>query len=119
MNSSSVQKEIEDLENRLVAAELGPDPEFFREFLDDNAVMVTNGEAAFMKAKVVEAHVPGVAPKFTRVVMSEVQIIDHGVAAVVTCSGEYEHAMGIHKLKFMRTWVRKPEGWRIVAGTVS
>ncbi len=57
--------------------------------------------------------------KFTRVQMSDMQIIDHGSAAVVICNGEYETPAATQKLKFMRAWVKKPEGWRIVSGTVS
>ncbi len=118
MSSTAVKSEITALEERLREAELGPDPDFFQEYLDDCAVMVTEGNAAFMKDKVVAAHTPGSGPKFTRVEMSDMQIIDHGVAAVVICNGEYEMASKTHKMKFTRTWVKKPEGWRIVSGTV-
>ncbi len=119
MSTTTVQAEIQALEDRLIQAELGPDPAFFQEYLDDQAVMVAEGNAAFMKDKVVAAHQPGAGPKFTRVQMSDMQIIEHGSAAVVICNGVYETAAATHKLKFMRTWVKKPEGWRIVSGTVS
>jgi len=119
MSTTTVQAEIQALEDRLIEAELGPDPDFFQEFLDDRAVMVTEGNAAMMKDKVVAAHKPGAGPKFTRVQMSDMQIIDHGSAAVVICNGEYETPAATHNLKFTRTWVKKPEGWRIVSGTVS
>lgn len=48
--------------------------------------------------------------------MSDMNIVDHGSTAVVTCTGTYEGAGGKHQLKFMRVWAKKPEGWRIVAG---
>lgn len=116
---STVQSEITALEERLRQAELGPDPKFFEEALADDAVMVADGNAAFMKAKVVAAHQPGKAPKFTRVEMSDMKVIDHGAAAVVTCKGTYENAQGSFTLKFMRVWVKKADRWQIIAGTVS
>jgi hypothetical protein len=119
MTTITAREEIIKLEERLREAELGPDPSFFQEYLDDKAIMVSGGEATFTKKKVVEAHQPGAAPKFLNVTMTDMQIIDHEHGAVVTCKGSYETAMGTHNLKFMRVWVRKPEGWRIVAGTVS
>lgn len=119
MTTITAHDEILKLEERLRQAELGPDPTFFEEFLDDKAVMVSGGEATFTKKKVVEAHQPGAAPKFINITMSDIQIIDHQNGAVVTCKGSYETSMGTHNLKFMRVWVKKPEGWRIVAGTIS
>jgi len=119
MTTTTVQTEFQALEDKLIEAELGPDPDFFQTYLDDQAVMVTEGNAAMMKEKVVAAHQPGAGPKFSRVQMSDMQIIDHGVAAVVICTGEYEMPGITHKLKFTRTWLKKPEGWRIVSGTVA
>ncbi|MCW5824446.1 MAG: nuclear transport factor 2 family protein [Cyanobacteria bacterium TGS_CYA1] len=119
MTTITAHDEILKLEERLRQAELGPDPAFFQEYLDDKAVMVSGGEATFTKQKVVDAHQPGAAPKFINVTMSDMQIIDHQNGAVVTCKGSYETSMGTHNLKFMRVWVKKPEGWRIVAGTIS
>jgi hypothetical protein len=107
--------EIRQMEARLLEAELGPDPSFFEDALADDALL--DGQLA--KSKVVEAHRPGQGPKFTRVEMSDMRILDHGVAAVVTCNGVYEGPKGVAKLRFMRVWVKKPKGWQIVAGTVS
>jgi uncharacterized protein (TIGR02246 family) len=116
---SPVQTEIAALEERLRLAELGPDPTFFEDVLADDAVIVSDGQFAFAKQKVVEAHQPGKAPKFTRVEMSDMNIIDHGQAAVVTCQGTYENAQSRATLKFMRVWVKKDNRWRIVAGSIS
>jgi hypothetical protein len=89
---NNVQTEISALEERLRIAELGPDPTFFEEILADDAVMVSqDGQPSFAKSQVVESHRPGKAPKFTRVEMSDMTIVDHGVAAVVTCR---EHIKG-------------------------
>jgi Domain of unknown function (DUF4440) len=115
----SVLAEIQALEDRLKLAELGPDPKFFEEALADDAVIVSEGSAAFAKSEIVAAHQPGKGPKFTRVEMSDMRIMDHGSAAVVTCRGTYETSQGAFSLKFMRVWAKKPGGWRIVAGTVS
>jgi hypothetical protein len=111
----SVIDEIKNLEARLVDAELGPDPVFFENALADDALL----DGQFAKAKVVEAHRPGQGPKFTRVEMSDMRILDHGVAAVVTCNGTYEGPEGAFTLRFMRVWVKKEKGWQIVAGTVA
>ena len=113
-----VQMEITALEEQLRLAELGPDPAFFERTLADEAVMVTDGKAELAKRKIVDAHRPGKGPKFTRVVMQDVDIIDHENAAVVTCTGIYDSPQSTFTLKFMRVWVRKSRGWQIVAGTI-
>jgi hypothetical protein len=107
--------EIRELEERLRLAELGPDASFFETYLDENVLL--DGKRA--KAMVVEAHRPGGSAKFTRVEMRDFELIDHGAVVVVTCEGEYEGPKGRFRLRFLRIWARKPEGWRIVAGTVS
>jgi hypothetical protein len=101
-------------------AELGPDPAVFDELLDDEMLIVAeDGQAHFAKSKIVEAHDPGKGLKFTEVSISDVRIVDHGSAAVVTCRGTYVGPQGSFTLKFMRVWVRKVEGWKIVAGSIS
>lgn len=57
--------------------------------------------------------------KFTRVEMSDMKIIDHGTAAVVTCRGIYEGPRASASLKFMRVWLKKNNRWKIVAGSIS
>ena len=116
---SQVQDEIKVLEEKLRLAELGPDPKFFEEALADDAVLVANGKPAFAKAQVVERHQPGKGPKFTKVEMRDLQIVDHGVAAVVTCEGVYEGPQGSFTLKFLRVWLKKNGRWQIVAGAIS
>jgi hypothetical protein len=117
---STVDAEIAELEERLRLAELGPDPKFFEEVLDDNVVLVSeDGQPFFAKRKVVGAHQPGTGPKFTRVEMSDMKIIDHGTAAVVTCRGIYEGPKSSVSLKFMRVWLKKNNRWKIVAGSIS
>ena len=116
----STRSEITELEERLRQAELGPDPAFFQEALADNAVLVgQDGEPSMAKAKVVQAHQPGAGPKFTRVEMSDMQIVEHGDAAVVTCQGNYESPKGSVSLKFMRLWLKRDGRWKIIAGSIS
>jgi hypothetical protein len=107
--------EITALEERLRQAELGPDPEFFEEALADDAVL----DGQRVKAKVIAAHQPGQGPKFTQVEMSDLQIVDHGLAAVVTCKGTYEGPQWSGTLKFTRVWLKKDGRWQIIAGSVS
>ena len=117
---STVEVEIAELEERLRKAELGPDPAFFGEFLDDNLLIVTeDGQPFAAKSKILEAHQPGKAPKFTEVQMSDTKIVNHGSAAVVTCQGTFKSPNSTAVLRFMRVWVKKPDGWKIVAGSVS
>jgi ketosteroid isomerase-like protein len=117
---SPVQIEIAALEERLRLAELGPDPKVFEEALADDAVLVAqDGQPSFAKSKVVEAHQPGRGGKFTRVEMRDMKIVDHGVAAVVTCQGTYEGPQFSGTLKFMRVWLKKDNRWQIVAGSIS
>ena len=117
---ASVQEEIAALEEKLRLAELGPDPHFYQEFLADNAVLVDqNGRASFGKPQVVEAHRPGKGPKFTRVEMSDIRIVDQGDAAVVTCKGFFEGPQFTGTLKFLRVWLKKNGRWQIVAASIS
>jgi hypothetical protein len=110
----STRDEILALEDQLRVAELGPDAAFFERVLADDAVL--DGQLA--KSKVVEAHRSTGTAKFSKVEMSDFKILDHGQAAVVTCTGRYEGPRGGHTLKFMRVWLRKSQGWQIIAGSV-
>ena len=111
----STMDEIRALEESLRQAELGPDPKFFEAILDDEAIL--DGQRA--KARVVAAHKPGDAPKFTKVEMRDLRIIDHGMAAIVTCTGTYEGPQWSGTLKFMRVWLKRDGQWRIIAGSVT
>jgi hypothetical protein len=82
-------------------------------------VLISENGQPIGKSKVVDAHRPAKAPKFTRVEMSDMKIIDHGTAAVVTCRGTYEAPQSSVTLKFMRVWVKKNNDWKIVAGSIS
>ena len=119
-NVHSIHSEIVALEERLRRAELGPDPAFFEEALADEAVLVSEAGDPFQaKSKVVAAHQPGTGPKFTSVDMSDMHIVVHGTAAVVTCRGTYQTPQSSVTLKFMRVWLKKDGRWQIIAGSVS
>jgi len=116
----TVQGEIAALEERLRLAELGPDPTFFEEILADDVVLLSEeGQPVPAKSTVVEAHRPGKGPKFSRVEMSELKIVDQGAAAVVTCRGTYTTPKSTFTLRFMRVWLKKNNRWQIIAGSVS
>jgi hypothetical protein len=115
----STVDEINALEAELRKAELAMDADWFEKHLADEAIMVHEGNAAKMKKQVVEAHRAEKGPKFTAVEMTNVEIIDHGDAVVVACEGAYTHAQGVHKLKFMRVWLKKNGTWQIIAGSIS
>src|SRR3954468_8364867 len=106
--------ELTILEERLRQAELGPDPDFFEEILADDVLI--DGHRA--KSKIVAAHCPNGGPKFSKVEMSDLEIIDHGMAAVVTCTGRYDGPHGSATLKFMRVWLKRDGRWQIIAGSI-
>ena len=110
---SHTTEEIMQLEEQLRLAELKPDPDFFARVLDDDALL----DGQKMKPMVVEAHRPDKGQKFTRVEMSDFNIVDHGNAAVLTCKGTYETAKGLFTMSFMRVWLKTAQGWKIIAGT--
>ena len=116
---STVQNEITQLEERLRLAELGPDPAFFQEALDEQAVVISQTGEQATKDKIVEAHRRGKGPKFTSIEMSERRILDHGTTAVVTCKGTYEGPEWSGTLKFMRVWLKKNGTWRVIAASVA
>ena len=116
---SALQTEIAALEERLRLAELGPDPSVFEELLAGDVTLIAQDGQSIAKPQVVEAHKPGGGPKFTRVEISDLKIIDHGNAAVVTCKGSYEGPQFTGTLKFMRVWMKKNDRWQIVAGSMS
>lgn len=115
---TSVQHEIESLEEQLRQAELSPDPAFFEQYIDDEMIFVADGKASRPKQHIVETHRQSKGRKFTRVEMTDMTIIGHGTSAAVTCQGTYEGPQGTHVLKFMRVWAKKPDGWKIVAGSM-
>jgi ketosteroid isomerase-like protein len=117
---STVQDEIMGLEEQLRQAELGPDPAFFERVLADDVVMTgQDGKPFLAKKQVVEAHQPSPGPKFTRVEMSDMKVVDHGSAAVVTCGGTYESPSATVKMRFLRVWAKKGDRWQIVAVSIA
>jgi ketosteroid isomerase-like protein len=116
----TVQTAIAELEERLRLAELGPDPSVFEELLADDAILVAqDGKPSFAKPQVVAAHQPGAGPKFTRVEVSDLKIVDHGTVAVATCATSYEGPQFTGVLKLMRVWMKKNDRWQIIAGSIS
>jgi hypothetical protein len=110
----SVHDEIMALEEQLRQAELGPDPAFFERRLADDAVL----DGQLQKAKVVAAHQPSGSAKFTKVEMSDFQLLEHGPAVVVTCTGVYDGPKATHTLNFMRVWLKQAGQWQIIAASV-
>ena len=114
----STRSEILDLEEQLRQAELGPDPAFFERALADDIVFAgQKGQPPMTKAYVVQAHQPKAeGPIFTRVEMTEMEIVEHSdAAAVVTCKGTYEGPSGTITLGFMRVWLKRDGRWQIIA----
>ena len=117
----STRSEILELEEQLRQAELGPDPAFFQRALADDVVFAgPQGQPPMTKALVVKAHQPtGSGPIFTRVEMTDMKVVEHGDAAVVTCQGSYEGPSGAVTLGFMRVWLRRDGRWQIIAASIA
>jgi ketosteroid isomerase-like protein len=112
----TTRSEILDLEERLRQAELGPDPTFFEQHMADDVVFPPReGHPPMTKAFIVQAHQPGAGPIFTRVEMTDLKVIEHGDAAVVTCKGTYEGPKGSVSFTFMRVWLKRNGRWQIIA----
>jgi hypothetical protein len=107
-------EEIKTLEQNLIQAELGPDPEFFKKHLSDDAII--DGTKA--KEKIVAAHQPNGPTKFTKVEMKNLNYIPHGQnTVVVTCTGIYEGPKWSGEINFMRVWQKENNHWKIIAGS--
>ena len=115
--NTTLRSEVAALEERLRVAELGPDQRTFDELLADDVVLVAQDGAPFTKAMVVQAHDAGPGQKFTRVDVSELEIVDHGSTAVVTCRTQYHTRERSFTLKMMRVWLRS-DGWKIIAAAM-
>ncbi len=118
---SSVENEIAELEELLRLADLRPDPGFFQRHLDDQMVLMVDGDiwSHSPKAYIVDRHQPGKAQKFDRVEIMERKILDQGGTAIVTGFAKYEGPDGMLAMNFMGIWARKPDGWKIVAGSLT
>jgi hypothetical protein len=118
MATNSVEDQIREVEERLRQAELGPDPGVFEALLDEHMVLAVDGQMSMPKKFIVEKHTPGSAQKFDRVELRDMEVIDHGMTAVATCTGDFEGPNGRFVFKFMRVWAKKDDGWKIVAGAM-
>lgn len=58
MSKATTHQEILALEERLKQAELGPDPEFFQEHLDEKMILVMDQKSVSPKKFIVDAHRP-------------------------------------------------------------
>ena len=107
----SVREEILALEEGLRLAELGTDPAFFTATLADEMLM----DGQRHKARIVAAHQPGSGNDFTNIEMRDFDVVDHGNAAVVTCTGVFEGPRWSGTLRFQRTWLKKDGRWQVIA----
>lgn len=117
----SVETEIAELEELLRQADLKPNPTFFQTYLDDKMVLMVDGDICSHspKAYIVDKHQPLKAQRFDRVEITDLKILDQGDTAIVTGFGNYEGPDVSFSLNFMRIWVKKAEGWKIVAGSMT
>ncbi|HNB23215.1 MAG TPA: nuclear transport factor 2 family protein [Candidatus Melainabacteria bacterium] len=118
---SNVEYEIAELEEQLRQADLKPNQNFFQNHLDDQMVLMVDGDICSHspKAYIVDKHHPAKAQRFDRVEITEMKILEQGDTAVVTGFANYEGPDGRFSMNFMRIWVKKEDGWKIVAGSMT
>jgi ketosteroid isomerase-like protein len=118
---NSVEAEIFELEECLRQADLAPDPAFFQKYFDDGLVLMADGDICSHspKAYIVDRHKPGRALQFDRVEIADLKIMEQGSTVVVTGFSSYQGPSGNFSINFMRIWVKKPEGWKVVAGAIT
>jgi hypothetical protein len=51
--------------------------------------------------------------------VTDLQIVEHGNAAVVVCTTRFTGPQFTGALKFMRVWLKQDGRWRIVAGSIA
>lgn len=115
----TVQTEITELEEQLRQADLNPDSDVFANLLDDRFVMMVDGKICSPKQHIVEMHKPVNAQKFESIKIEEMKIVEQGDTAIVTCVGHFEGEKGNFSMNFMRVWLKKAEGWKIIAGAMT
>jgi hypothetical protein len=118
---SSVETEIAELEELLRQADLKPNPTFFQTYLDDQMVLMVDGDICSHSPKtyIVDKHQPMKAQRFDRIEITDLKILDQGATAIVTGFGNFEGPDVSFSLNFMRVWVKKVDGWKIVAGSMT
>lgn len=111
-----------EAERRLQAAQRAGDVEALDALLDDRLVATGPDGASFGKADDLEAHRTGVL-RITKLVQEDLDVLVDGDVAITRVTVSAEAVQGgvptVGRLKYTRTWVHRPDGWRILAAHFS
>jgi ketosteroid isomerase-like protein len=114
--------ELRWMEERLRAAMLAGDVAELDAMIDDALVFTTMTGAVVTKAMDLDAHRSRTL-RISRMEPSEQRIDRYGDAAVVTVriemAGTFAETPFAGIYRYGRVWIRRPDGWRIVAGHVT
>ena len=109
-------------ERRLQAAQLAADAGALDELLDDRLVFTGPGGALYTKADDLELQRSG-RQRLTQVTEEDLQAVVDGPTGVTfflgTLSGVFQGEQFTARLRYTRTWIHTPTGWRLLAAHVS
>lgn len=113
---------IQELEERLRLAMLNSDVLELDALIDDDLLFVGPEGDVYTKADDLELHRSG-AQNISQADWNEIQMLSYGSTyiTVVTAqlAGTFKGAPFSGLFRYVRTWVRRDRGWRVVAGSVS
>jgi hypothetical protein len=116
-----MESEVRRAEERLRTGMLASDVTALDALVDDDLLFIAPTGALIRKADDLALHRSG-AQRFTRLDLDDVLVALHGNAAVtVVIANLAGEAAGVHfegRFRYTRTWVRREQGWKVVAGSV-
>jgi Domain of unknown function (DUF4440) len=116
-----VYNEIRQMEDRLRAAMLAGNVAELDELIDDRLLFIGPDSGVYRKEDDLALHRSG-QETLTRVDLQDVQIESHGSTAVtvvlVDMAGVFKGQAFAGKYRYIRTWLRSSDGWRVIAGSV-
>lgn len=120
--TDAYEDEIRQAESRLRAAMLASDVEALDRLIDDRLVFVGPDTRLYTKQDDLTLHRSG-AERISTLDIDDLNVAIHGDAAVTTVvarmSGTMHGAPFDGHFRYVRTWIKSPDGWRIIAGCVS
>jgi ketosteroid isomerase-like protein len=113
--------EIRQLEDRLRVAMLASDISELDVLIHDRLLFVGSDCVVYRKEDDLELHRSG-QEKLTQVDLKDVQIESHGSTAIAVVvadmAGIFKGQEFEGRYRYIRTWTRSSEGWRVIAGSV-
>ena len=113
---------IQELEERLRLAMLHSDIPELDALIDDDLLFVGPEGVVYTKADDLALHRSG-AQKVSQLDWHEIQMRSYGstyiTVVIAQLSGTFKGASFSGLFRYVRTWVQRAQGWRVVAGSVS